>query len=81
VADFDMETWVGYFAPAGTPAPALARLRAEFAKVVQMPDVVGRFEKSGATPMNLSMADTEALVKSDIDKWTKLVRAAGIRAD
>jgi len=81
VADFDMETWVGYFAPAGTPAPALARLRAEFAKVVQMPEVVGRFEKSGATPMNLSLADTEALVKSDIEKWTKLVRAAGIRAD
>jgi tripartite-type tricarboxylate transporter receptor subunit TctC len=81
VADFDMETWVGYFAPAGTPAPALARLRAEFAKVVQMPEVVGRFEKSGATPMNLSAAETEALVKRDIEKWTKLVRAAGIRAD
>jgi hypothetical protein len=31
--------------------------------------------------MNLSMAETEALVKRDIEKWTKLVRAAGIRAD
>jgi tripartite-type tricarboxylate transporter receptor subunit TctC len=81
VADFDMETWVGYFAPAGTPAPALARLRADFAKAAQMPDVVARFEKSGATPMKLSAAETEALVKRDIEKWTKLIRAAGIRAD
>jgi tripartite-type tricarboxylate transporter receptor subunit TctC len=81
VVDFDMETWMGYFAPARTPAPAVARLRAEFDKVAQMPDVVGRFEKSGATPMRLSVAETEALVKRDIEKWTKLIRAAGIRAD
>lgn len=81
VVDFDMATWMGYFAPARTPAPVVARLRAEFDKVAQMPDVVGRFEKSGATPMRLSVAETEALVKRDIEKWTKLIRAAGIRAD
>jgi tripartite-type tricarboxylate transporter receptor subunit TctC len=79
--DFEMATWMGYFAPAKTPAPVVARLRAEFAKVAQMPDVVSRFEKAGATPMNLSIAETEALVKRDIEKWTKLIRAAGIRAD
>ena len=81
VVDFDMATWMGYFAPAKTPAPVVARLRAEFDKVAQMPDVVGRFEKSGATPMRLSVAETEALVKRDIEKWTALIRAAGIRAD
>ena len=81
VADFDMETWVGYFAPAGTPAPALARLRADFAKVVAMPAIGESFQKRGATPMNLSLEETEALVARDIDKWTKLIRAAGIQAD
>ncbi|HSD40391.1 MAG TPA: tripartite tricarboxylate transporter substrate binding protein [Burkholderiales bacterium] len=81
VADFDMETWVGYFAPAGTPAPALARLRADFAKVTEMPAVAAAFEKRGATPLRLSAAETEALVARDIEKWTKLVRAAGIQAD
>jgi len=81
VADFDMETWVGYFAPAGTPAPALARLRADFAKVVEMPAIAASFEKRGATPLRLSIAETEALVARDIDKWTKLIRAAGIQAD
>jgi len=81
VADFDMETWVGYFAPAGTPAPALARLRADFAKVVAMPAISESFQKRGATPMNLSLEETEALVARDIDKWIKLIRAAGIQAD
>jgi tripartite-type tricarboxylate transporter receptor subunit TctC len=81
VADFDMETWVGYFAPTGTPAPAVARLRAEFAKVVEMPAIAASFEKRGATPLRLSMTETEALVARDIDKWTKLIRAAGIQAD
>ena len=81
VADFDMETWVGYFAPAGTPAPALARLRADFGKVVEMPAIAASFEKRGATPLRLSIAETEALVARDIDKWTKLIRAAGIQAD
>jgi tripartite-type tricarboxylate transporter receptor subunit TctC len=81
VVDFDMETWMGYFAPAKTPASVVARLRTEFAKVTEQPGVIGAFEKSGATPMKLSVAETEALVKRDIEKWTRLIRAAGIRAD
>jgi tripartite-type tricarboxylate transporter receptor subunit TctC len=76
-----METWVGYFAPAGTPAPALARLRADFAKVTEMPEVAAAFEKRGATQLRLSAAETEAVVARDIEKWTRLVRAAGIQAD
>jgi tripartite-type tricarboxylate transporter receptor subunit TctC len=81
VVDFDMETWMGYFAPAKTPAPAIAKLRADFAKAAQMPNVVGAFEKSGATPMKLTVPETEALVKRDVERWTRLIRAAGIKAD
>jgi tripartite-type tricarboxylate transporter receptor subunit TctC len=46
-----------------------------------MPAIAVSFEKRGATPLRLSMAETEALVARDIDKWTKLIRAAGIQAD
>ncbi len=81
VADYDMVSWIGYFAPAATPSPVLARLRADFARVMVMPEVVARFEKSGLTVLRLSMPETEALVASDIDKWTRLIRSAGISAD
>lgn len=78
VAPLDMESWFGLFAPAATPAPVLARLRAEFAKVVAMPEVAALFAKTGGRTMNLSPAETEALIKRDVDRWTKLIRDAGL---
>jgi tripartite-type tricarboxylate transporter receptor subunit TctC len=79
--DFEMETWVGYFARAGTPASVLARLRADFDKVVAAPQTAAAFEKRGARPVRLSIQEAQALVARDIEKWTQLIRAAGISAD
>jgi tripartite-type tricarboxylate transporter receptor subunit TctC len=81
VPEFEMETWVGYFARAGTPAPALARLREEFARVVALPEITAALEKRGFRALRYSLSQTEALVASDIDKWTTLIRKAGISAD
>lgn len=81
VLDFEMETWVGYFVRAGTPAPVLARLRADFDRVAAMPSVAATLEKRGARPVRVSAAQAEALVARDLEKWTKLIRAAGISAD
>ena len=81
VPDFEMETWVGYFARAGTPEPVLARLRAEFDRVVASPEVAAALEKRGAHPIRMSLRDTEALIAQDIEKWTQLIRGAGISAD
>lgn len=81
VADFEMVAWIGYFAPAATPAPVLARLRADFARVVATPEIGARFEKSGLRMLRLTLQETEALVARDIERWTQLIRAAGISAD
>ena len=81
VLDFEMETWVGYFARAATPAAALARLRADFDKVVAMPEVASMLEKRGARPVRMTLPEAEALVARDTEKWTQLIRSAGIRAD
>jgi tripartite-type tricarboxylate transporter receptor subunit TctC len=81
VLDFEMETWVGYFVRAGTPAPVLARLRADFDRVAAMPEVAAMLEKRGARPVRVSATQAEALVVRDIEKWTQLIRAAGISAD
>jgi tripartite-type tricarboxylate transporter receptor subunit TctC len=81
VLDFEMETWVGYFVRAGTPAPVLARLRGEFERVAAMPETAAMLEKRGARPVRVSAAEAETLLARDIDKWAQLIRAAGIRAD
>jgi len=79
VAPLDMESWFGLFAPAATPAPVLARLRAEFAKIVAMPEVAELFAKTGGRIMKLSVPETEALMKSEVARWTKLITEAGLR--
>ena len=79
VAPLDMESWFGLFAPSATPAPVLARLRAEFAKVIAMPEVAEVFAKTGGRVMKLSVPETEALMKSEVARWTKLITDAGLR--
>ena len=50
-------------------------------KALAMPDLVARFEASGGRAMRLSVAETDALVRREIERWTKLVRDAGIKGD
>ena len=78
---FAMESWFGYFAPAKTPAPVLQKLRTDFAQAMQSPDVVERFQKGGGKVLRLTPAETEALVRQDVERWTALVRKADVQAD
>ena len=79
--DFEQVTWVGYFAHRDTPAPVLARLREAFAAAMATPEVPAMLEKRGAFPMKIGVREAERLVASDIEKWTKLIRSAGISVD
>jgi tripartite-type tricarboxylate transporter receptor subunit TctC len=81
VADLDLESWFGLFAPAKTPPEVMDRLRAELTKVNAAPDVQDAFRKAGGRPLNLSDAQTRALVRGDVQRWTKLVQDAGIKAE
>jgi tripartite-type tricarboxylate transporter receptor subunit TctC len=80
VAGLDMESWFGLFAPAAVPAATLARLRVELSKVLADPEVAALFANTGGRLLNLSPAETEALIKRDVERWTKLIREAGISA-
>ena len=80
VAALDMESWFGLFAPVGVPSPVLARLRAEFAKVLADPEVAALFGKTGGRMLNLSPAETDVFIKRDVERWTKLIREAGVSA-
>jgi tripartite-type tricarboxylate transporter receptor subunit TctC len=79
VAPLDMESWFGLFAPAATPPAILERLRAELDKAIAAPDVAALFAKTGGRVLKLTPAETELLIKRDIDRWTRLIEAAGLR--
>jgi tripartite-type tricarboxylate transporter receptor subunit TctC len=81
VADFDWVTWAGYFVRTGTPPAALARLREAFGKVAGSAEVAAALEKRGVRPLRLSGAEGDALLAADLEKWTRLIRSAGISAD
>ncbi|HUQ24691.1 MAG TPA: tripartite tricarboxylate transporter substrate binding protein [Burkholderiales bacterium] len=81
VVDFEWETWAGYFVRSGTPAPVLARLREAFGRVMASAEMPAALEKRGVRALRLSGPEADALLASDLDKWTKLIRSAGISAD
>jgi len=81
VAALELESWFGLFIPAKTPSEVAAQLRVELAKVISAPDVIDIFRKAGGRPLALNPADTRALVKRDVDRWTKLTRDLDIKPE
>jgi tripartite-type tricarboxylate transporter receptor subunit TctC len=81
VARLDLESWFGYFVPSKTPAPVQERLRSELARVIAQPDLQENFRKAGGKPLALSTEQTRAMVRRDVERWSKLVRDIGIKAD
>jgi len=79
--DLDLESWFGLFAPARTPAPVLARLRSELARVAGLAEVREAFTRAGGRPLLLSADDSRTMLARDLERWTRLVRAAGLKAD
>jgi len=66
-------------APAGTPAPIIAKLNAEIARWLAMPETVKRFAAEGAEPDPRSPADVRKLILSEMDKWAKVAKIANIQ--
>ena len=81
VAEFEWETWAGYFVRSGTPAPVLARLRDAFASIAVSREVHTSLEKRGARAQYVPAAQAEAILARDLERWIPLIRSAGIRAD
>src|SRR5262245_32733445 len=75
---FDVTVWYAVCAPAATPKPVLAKLNADMAKALDSADLRKRFSGQGVEPGASSTAQVSALVRSEIDRWAKVVRDAGI---
>jgi len=81
VADLELESWFGLFAPAKTPPEVLLRLRTGLASIVTAPEVTETFVKAGGRPLALEQAATRQLVAGDVERWTRLIREAGITSE
>jgi tripartite-type tricarboxylate transporter receptor subunit TctC len=81
IPGYEVSAWFGIFAPAGVPQPVVQRLNAEFVKALQQPDLRQRLASQGAEPLTSTPAEFSAYLASEIDKWAKLVKAAGMKAD
>ncbi|MCU6616161.1 MAG: Bug family tripartite tricarboxylate transporter substrate binding protein [Achromobacter mucicolens] len=81
VPGFAMQSWQGIFAPAGTPAPVVDRLGREIAAIVNSPDVRAKLLTLGVAPDGRGSAEFSNFQRSEIEKWGKVIKDAGIQAD
>lgn len=76
---FDVSGWYGVLAPAGLPSDILSRLNAEVNRGMRDPAVIKRLAGEGVDAVTSTPDEFAARVRSEIDKWGKVVRKAGIR--
>lgn len=77
VPNYDVGSWYGLMAPAGTPRAIVARISADIARVVAMADVKEKLAQQGATSIGSTPEQLGAHVKSEIAKWAPIVKASG----
>lgn len=75
------QTFTGVLAPAGTPAPVIARLGAELRKILEDPAVVAKFYAAGAQARWMSPQDFTAYLQKEESTWIPIIKAANIRAE
>lgn len=78
VAALDMESWFGLFVNAATPPDIVARLRRELTAVLAMPEIKESFARTGGRVMTLDADQTQALIRRDVERWTALIKGAGL---
>ena len=78
---FVVTTWQGIFAPAGLPAPVLAKINAEFVKAVHSAELRPRIEAQDMEPTGLGVKAFNTAYYAELKRWTKVAQDAGLKAD
>jgi tripartite-type tricarboxylate transporter receptor subunit TctC len=76
---FQAVAWFGMFVPRGTPPAVVKRIRDDVAEVLKMPDVRTRMNEVGGDPSGMSSEEFARWVRSEIERWSKVAKAVGIK--
>ena len=81
VPGYQTGIWVGLLLPAAAPRPIVNQLNTELGKVLSAPETRERFTRMGADVLYSSPAEFTAFMKTEMAKWAKVIKEAGIRVD
>ncbi|HSI00591.1 MAG TPA: tripartite tricarboxylate transporter substrate binding protein [Reyranella sp.] len=81
VPGYEMSGWNAIFAPKSTPAPVVARLHAELARILGSPEVKEQFAALGAEPIGNTPDELAAFLKADKARWGKIIEEKGIKPE
>jgi tripartite-type tricarboxylate transporter receptor subunit TctC len=81
VPGYESVSWGGIMAPAGTPAPIVQKLHAEFARILKTPEIQERMAGLGATVVASGPAEFSAFLQSELKKWDGVAKRAGIKIE
>jgi tripartite-type tricarboxylate transporter receptor subunit TctC len=76
---YDASLWLGFIAPTGTPKPIVDRLHKELTAIVAMPETQTALRANGAEPITNTPDAFAALIKDEVGKYVKAVKAAGMK--
>lgn len=79
--NFEAGTWYGFLGPAQLPREIVAKIHGDIVTVLRLPDIQQKLGAQGWDSHGNTPAEFAAILKSDFDKWAKVVKAAGLRAD
>ena len=80
VAGYDVTAWFGFIAPTGVPKEVIARLNVDLVKTLQAPEVRDKLASLGAELGAGTPEVFSKLIRDEIERWSRLVRAANIKA-
>ncbi len=78
---FELNTWFGFMAPAGTPKAIIARLHSEIVAILKSPEFAARLAQNGLDAEGNSPEEFAARVRSDLAQWREVVKATGIKSN
>jgi tripartite-type tricarboxylate transporter receptor subunit TctC len=79
IAGFEVSGWYGLAAPAGTPKAAIAKINGETNRALKSPELIEQFRLQGYEPLGGTPEEMNAQIKTDVERWTKIIRDAGIQ--
>jgi tripartite-type tricarboxylate transporter receptor subunit TctC len=81
LVDFDARNWIALFAPRGMYEESILRLNAEINRIVRTEGMRERFAAIGAESMTGTPGEWRAYVRSEVEKWAKVIKAAGLKPE